>query len=331
MERELDTRNSALEAISDPTAAKALAKRLYEKANAPGIMLLTAQNSLAAWIPISNEMTGPLRNTGGLAAIYRAVSQSNAGAAIIVHGGELDGAWKNGLPNVSASENIAAALAKVDVRPLDSINAVTNESAAERGLDVAKGPMFSRTDFGTTSTVKEVQKAIRQLIGISGRNALGGTVATTAAEIKSTWQPLTGQNVNIESEGDAGRAQAYYDPKTDTAFMIADHIRAGTEMAVVAHELMHKHGKAVLGEAGWDRLHDVIGTWKNADIESDERLIYDAAIAKVRAVGMHLSNQELAPYAIEAALNADIKPNAMARQGTVQKWLAKREQAVNPA
>ena len=146
--------------------------------------------------------------------------------------------------------------------------------------------------------------------------------AIAAAEIKSTWEPLTGQNVNIESEGDAGRAQAYFDPKTNTVFLIADHIRAGTEMAVAAHELMHKHGQSVLGKDGWDKLHSVISTWANADPESDERLIYNYAASKVRAVGESLSSQELFPYAVEGALKAGYKPNAMARHCSVQKWLA---------
>lgn len=132
-------------ALTDPGHAKQIAKMFYDRTEVPGMMLLNSQNQVVAWVPISKDMMGPLRDTGQLSAIYRAVSQSNAGAAIIVHDGSLD--VKGNLPaGITASENIAAALAKVDVRPLDSINVRTNFSTASAGLNVAKGPVFARSN-----------------------------------------------------------------------------------------------------------------------------------------------------------------------------------------
>lgn len=174
----------------------------------------------------------------------------------------------------------------------------------------------------TPSTVERVQAAITELLG--GKqlpNSLGRIVATTAAEIKSTWEPLIGKNVQIGSEGEAGIAQAFFDPRTKTVFLIADHINEGTETAVLAHELMHKHGQAVLGEAGWDRLHSLIGTWKDAPEDSDERFVYDYASRKVEAVGQELSTQELFPYAVEAAIKIGVKPSMQASRGTAARWL----------
>ena len=181
--------------------------------------------------------------------------------------------------------------------------------------------MYSRSPFGTPTTVTALQSAIKELTGVEGKNQLGKVVATTASEIKSTWEPLIGQSVNIESEGDAGAAQAFYDPKSKTVFLIADNIREGTETAVLAHELMHKHGQTVLGKEGWDRLHGVISTWANADQESNEYAVYNYARNKVEAVGLELSNQELFPYAVEAALKMGIKPDLAAGRGTVARWL----------
>ena len=128
-------------------------------------MLLNSQNAVVGWLPISTEMMGPLRDTGALNAIYRAVSQSNAAAAIIVHGGELD--ETGNLPaGLSAGKNIAAALAKIDVRPLDSINAVTRQSRAEMGLDIAGGPVFKRDQPGNAKslTVAEVRRVLKSAL-----------------------------------------------------------------------------------------------------------------------------------------------------------------------
>lgn len=174
----------------------------------------------------------------------------------------------------------------------------------------------------TPSTVARVQAAITELIG--GKqlpNQLGLVVVTTAAEIKSHWQPQLKQNVQLDSAGEAGQAQAFYDPRTKTVFLIADNIPAGDETAVAAHELMHKHGQAVLGEAGWNRLHSAINTWAKAEEGTPERDVYTYASNRVKAVGQELSSQELFPYAVEAAIKMGIKPSMAAKRGTVASWL----------
>lgn len=196
--------------------------------------------------------------------------------------------------------------------------------------------MYSREDeqakprnpFGTPTTVTALQAAIKELTGLDGMNKLGRIVATTASEIKSTWEPLLGKSVNIESEGDAGAAQGFFDPKSKTIFLIADHIRSSTETAVLAHELMHKWGQPALGKDGWDRLHGVISTWANADQESNEYAVYNYARNKVEAVGLELSNQELFPYAVEAAIKMGIKPDMQASRGTVARWLESVRQSL---
>ncbi len=144
VEREQVPSKSELDLVASPADAKRIAAAYYAQAKTPGIILLTSQNQIAAWVPVSPEMMGSLRYTGGLGAIYRAVSESNASAAIIVHGGELSA--QGNLPGSSTpSANIAAALAKVDVRPLDSINVKTMASAAEQGLNVAASTMYQES------------------------------------------------------------------------------------------------------------------------------------------------------------------------------------------
>ena len=71
-------------AITSPQQAKDAAKAAYDGAGKrPGILLLSTQHQVLAWIPLADNMRGQLRNTGGMNAIYRAVSEANAGAALI--------------------------------------------------------------------------------------------------------------------------------------------------------------------------------------------------------------------------------------------------------
>ena len=181
--------------------------------------------------------------------------------------------------------------------------------------------MFSQGAVTHPSNVPAVESAIQELTGTFLGSKLGRIVATTATDIKSTWEPLLGKDVNLTPDSQ-GRAQGFFDPASKTVFLIADQIEAGSEQAVLAHELMHKHGQAVLGEAGWNHLHGVIDGWKQAEPGSNERGVYDYASARVNAAGVDLSTQELFPYAVEGALKLGIKPNAFAKAGTVAKWLA---------
>ena len=172
------------------------------------------------------------------------------------------------------------------------------------------------------ATKESVRAAVRELVNGLGLlpNRLGRIVVATSAEIKLDWEPLIGPT-GMEASGDAGRAQGFYDPKSKTVFLIADNIRQGDELGVVAHELMHKHGPAVLGEEGWNRLHGALGGWAKAKLGSMERIVYDEAVRRVRASGPELSTQELFPYAVQVALEMGVRPNAVAPQGTVERWL----------
>lgn len=197
--------------------------------------------------------------------------------------------------------------------------------------DIRKTDELFRAARPKKSTIQDVRKAVNQLVNGLGvlPNKLGRIVVATSEEIESNWVPLIGPvDIKSESEGDA---QGFYNPKTRTVFLIADHINQGDEMGVVAHELMHKHGQDVLGKAGWDKLHGTIEGWKSADAASMERQVYDEAASRVKASGAHLSNQELFPYAVQVALEMGVKPNAMAQEGTVARWLAGVRQALRQA
>ncbi|WEM01156.1 LPD38 domain-containing protein [Delftia tsuruhatensis] len=171
------------------------------------------------------------------------------------------------------------------------------------------------------ATNASVRQAVNQLVGGMGMlpNSLGRIVVTTSDDIRANWEPLIGP-VAMGAEG-GGKAQGFYDPNTKTVFIISDHIVAGDELGVVAHELMHKHGPAVLGEEGWNQLHGAIGGWASAPEGSLERTVYNEAAARVQASGPELSTQELFPYAVQVALEMGVRPNALAKPGTVARWL----------
>nr|WP_312375030.1 LPD38 domain-containing protein [Delftia acidovorans] len=177
------------------------------------------------------------------------------------------------------------------------------------------------------ATNASVRQAVGQLVGSMGMlpNRLGRIVVTTSDDIRANWEPLIGP-VAMGAEG-GGKAQGFYDPNTKTVFIISDHIVAGDELGVVAHELMHKHGPAVLGEEGWNQLHGAIGGWASAQEGSLERQVYNEAAARVRdsqpavADAQAYSSQELFPYAVQVALEMGVRPNALAKPGTVARWL----------
>lgn len=171
------------------------------------------------------------------------------------------------------------------------------------------------------ATNASVRQAVNELVGGMGMlpNSLGRIVVTTSDDIRANWEPLIGP-VAMGAEG-GGKAQGFYDPNTKTVFIISDHIVAGDELGVVAHELMHKHGPAVLGEEGWNQLHGAIGGWASAPEGSLERTVYNEATARVQASGPELSTQELFPYAVQVALEMGVRPNALAKPGTVARWL----------
>ncbi|MBB6562259.1 DNA repair protein RadC, partial [Acidovorax soli] len=179
------------------------------------------------------------------------------------------------------------------------------------------------------ATVQSVRAAVAKLTNSMGLLAegRGRVVVATSADIQAHWEPLVGE-VDMASQ-DTGLVQGFYDPNTNTVFLIADHIEAGQEMAVAAHELVHKHGKAVLGEARWRQLHGVIGSWANRPEGSLERRVYDEAAARVQASrpdnadAAAYSSEELFPYAVQVAMELGVQPTALMPNNSVQGWLAR--------
>ena len=174
IERELAINANGREEVNSPAVAIDIARKLHS-AGGDGIMLLDSQMRLAAWVPISDVMRGTLRHTGGLAAVYRAISESNAGSAILVHDGSLNAIHRDSR-SITVGNNIAAALRQLDVSPLDIINIKTLTSEAQSGGVVAAGPVYSKE----SPTEAKVRDLVAQYAGVDG--------APTEAEIRKAVQ-----------------------------------------------------------------------------------------------------------------------------------------------
>lgn len=294
--------------LAGPIAAKSEARAFYAKAGGPGIMLLDSQNRVVAWIPISHEMKGPLRGTGQLNVVWRAVSQANAGSAIIVHGGELD--EKGRLPGgYDPSSNIAAALQKIGVRALDSINVKTGVSVAQTTGTVAVGPVYSKASASNkgagTSTPDTIRAALRERFGdlISKMEARG---------FLKIWPSTQAFNDGQTSEHLEGPVQGYWDGKQ--AHLFADGIAPGNEVAVLLHEVgEHASMEDMLGPNQYERLvsraHDLVDQGDPTAVRAMDRIPDDTPRQFV--------DSELLAYMIEtvAADGAKVAPGA-------RKWLA---------
>jgi hypothetical protein len=135
--------------LGSPAEAKLAARDFYERAKEDGLLLLDAQNAVSGWLPLAG-MTGKLRDTGGLEALYRAISRSNAAAAILVHGTGLRSA--PGQPPNGTILNVGKALFNVDVRLLDAVTVDTSgypallTSAAERGESLVGNTLYALSE-----------------------------------------------------------------------------------------------------------------------------------------------------------------------------------------
>lgn len=256
--------------------------------------------------------------------IYREAPTLSASEQYLRQAGEVEARNTQARAKLSPYERLTTPPGNTADTPAE--NVIITPQAVFR--EAAAAPAQKSSTSTAKATPKSLTSALQSLV--AGAGELGGTlgrvVATTAAEIKTHWAPLIGADARTSRA--AGAAQGFYEASSNTIFLIADNIKAGDELGVIAHELMHKHGKAVLGQAGWDRLHSAIKEWDMAPLGSVERHIYDEATRRVnQSLGvaqpdLEHSSHELFPYAVEIALRIGVKPQSSAPAGSARAWLA---------
>lgn len=316
VERELAAADITLPAITSPQSAKDLASSLYKGSDyQPGMMLLNTQNQVAAWVPLPATAMGALRHSGGLNAIYRAISESNAGAVILVHGGELS----ERIGSVTLGQNIAAAVAKLDVRPLDIVDIRKPRSAAETGELIQSGPVYSKAnDYTSTQgmSAKDLQAIIAKALP-----------AHLRARVKVEQSRSNTARQSARSE-DNDLIEAEYDPATGQLTLYADAIPTPERaLFVLSHELTHygldeKYGfglSSILLEARNNpmiaKLAAAIAVDRGMTVNSVRQDIADALgvpVARVaRSAAVHRLQVETTNEAL-AELNAAIERNDFA-------------------
>ncbi len=259
LERELhDDRQLPLK-ITTTDHAKAMARDFYRRAGEPGIVMLDAQAALSAWVPLPMSARGALRGTGGLNAIYRAVSQANATSALIVHGGELNSKLGTYLP---AYENVARALNRIDVHVLDVIDAKKSESLAATGalpsrLNDDNAPMFRRDSTAAVRTGisrAEFSREMAKAFGVSAAQRLerAGVVIPLEDQRK-----LPEHIVSFVRDGQT--VFGLYDPVNDRTYAVLSNLTADMVRGLALHEIgVHYGFEAMLGRGRYAKVMDRI-------------------------------------------------------------------------
>lgn len=296
--------------ITSPTDAKTIGAIFYNRTKEPGLLLVSAQNRVVAWVPLPSNMIGKLRGTGGLRALYRSVSESTVGGALIVHGGELSA--HPGFSGVSVVENIGAALKQVDVTPLDAINVVTGHSRAEHGASLASGPVFSR---GTGAGMHEADVS-RVADAVRARWANGPEVVVVA-DMNDTRIPeaVRREDARQRSGGAAGAPEGFF--ADGKVYIVASEIDSAADVVrVLLHEALGHYG-----------LRGLYGNALNGVLDKVIEVRRAEVIAKMRAYGLPntLDGRRTAAEEVLAGL-AQTQPKlniVRAAIAAIRSWLRK--------
>ncbi len=234
--------------IGSPSDAASVARDYFERfGRKPAMLLLSSQNEVVGYVPLPDAALGELRDTGGMAAIYRAISQANARSAILVHEGELGGRVQDRL----ISRNIGMALKAIEVSLLDII---TVRDGATRSQ--AESGVMPNLDDGVAYSDAQIDDA----------TSLESSFALAQSGDYSTNRQL---KVDMQARAKAAAKKARMDISKDTPKVRAYLARVGLADALYA---MKSNANAV----GWydvtvrkalavlELMHPELGTNKNA-------------------------------------------------------------------
>ena len=252
-ERAFEARGKLAPQASTARAAADAARGLSHAfgSDGPGIMLLDSQLNATAFIPWSGVDARPLKNNGKLDALFRAVSHSNADAAIIYtgRGGTMDG---------RGARNLALGLDRAGVRVLD-IAGESGPTAAEQGAELKATTLESRgprQEPAPKTPEPVIRDAIAQAYGdklLPKLEAIGRvTIAQTEAQAleaaakaraEKTGDAVDGAKLmeslraeDIKRSAD-GTLEGFFDPQTGRSFLVADNLTRETAGPTLMHEV----------------------------------------------------------------------------------------------
>lgn len=251
VEREFTESNPGA-AISSPSAAKGLVSTIAK--DQPGIVFLTAQNAVSAFVPFDAQEMGELRSGDRLMRLFRAASKAGGAAAFV--------AMPDGKVTGQQFSNVKGALGTIDVKVLDGIRyqsegAGPTESLAEKGLDASTGHDFfnkagksdqiGRLDqlvYGLAAEGKssnEILQAIAKTSAVPFNRQLARLLMAKGVSAKVTVGDSKGWAIHA---GPSNNYAAAYNPKTNTAALF----RPASAERHLLHELVHAATLDALGQ-----------------------------------------------------------------------------------
>lgn len=307
---ELDDRDH----IENSWSAKYWADKYFARAKGPGVLFLNTRHQPVAWMPISDAMTGNLRDTGQLRAIYRAISESNPAAAIIVHNGELDGRTSNRTP---IKQNIAGALELAGVNALDIVNVGNKRTDRDEGEIIAASVVFSRAVLETqgdpitadnladtiSARIPKLASAIPKLLEKGKAGKRGGVVVINSADpaqIAGVYAKKTGRKFDdsLQLFSDQGRIQGFYDAQSGLTFLVGPNLDEAKATGVLLHEIYHGAQRQRL-DAQAAAMIEGRDKVRNTQL----RALLDRVAARMADSGETGNQREAAAYLIEQAVN----------------------------
>lgn len=265
VERELEGRQPGDPdlVITSPAAAIGAGIEFYERQRAPGVILLNSQHRVVGWMPLPDGYTGSLRGRVGH-ALYRAVSESNAGAALLVHGGELTPLAGGKVP---AWQNVAAALQAAGTRVLDSIDVAAKRSASLTGLRIPDtvfsralrdAPAESDASGSRADQVRSVVEDVASSWAIADRIEVLDTFGDAPAAVHA-------ENERQAAGGASGVPAAFL--HDGRIWLVADQLGSAAEVAsALYHESTHFGLRGAFGST-LDPILDEVAKRRRAEVQ----------------------------------------------------------------
>lgn len=246
VEREI-IENNPSDSLSSPVAANSIVPRLA--GDNPGIVFLTAQNQVSAFVPFDPAAMGALRASDNLVRLFRSAAKAGATAAVV--------AMPDGKVSRGQLNNLAGALGAIDVKVLDGIEYSTASgnprSLAQDGRwDAAesRGLQFAARDSSVVLTGASVAEIRGGMIKAFGEKSIRQLEENGRIQILNTSSELREIHPNIEP-GPTDKALFV----NDTAYFFADRMSPATAHRELLHEIGEHYGlERMLGRDGYDNL-----------------------------------------------------------------------------
>ena len=153
--RTIQRLNVGLPVIDTTDKAKSLVAN-YSNGK-PGLLFVSTQHQVTAWVPVNPKEMAKLRVDGRFDRLINSAAEAGARAVLIANPG--------GAMPTATLDNIASALAKLDVKVLDVVDPKKNTSMAEAGLEpIAWKPVFSRADAGATGITEAQARKVADAV-----------------------------------------------------------------------------------------------------------------------------------------------------------------------